>query len=372
MLAAQFLDGGEPAFDFFLARRIDVERFEVTRQLARRFANLDGGFVHHRNDLGEPLIDARQRLDSGERARRGGVRIAVVGVVQQADRRLRGFGEPAAIGMARAFFGELRHFAFLEVERLELAHLEPEQLESRIAIARLAFELDGAIDERDPDLVRLAHRVGELEVVAEVVEQLALRGGARQRLEFVLPVDIDDERADIAQQLQRHRNAIEVAARTAIVGDDAAHGELVFRLDGLLREHFAQRRRALADVEGGRELGAFGARAHHFGTALAAGEQRERVDHDGFAGAGFAREHREAGAHFEIDEIDDGEVTNLQMGQHGSLGFVETAASPMELGAQQAVILELVRVQQRDLLRSRMHFEAIAGRRARRARRRRR
>ena len=31
------------------------------------------------------------------------------------------------------------------------------------------------LTQRDPDLVRLAHRVGELEVVAEIVEQLALR-----------------------------------------------------------------------------------------------------------------------------------------------------------------------------------------------------
>ena len=178
----------------------------------------------------------------------------------------------------------------------------------------------------------------------------------------MLPVDVDDEPADVAQQLQRHRDAIEITARAAIAGDDAAHGELVFGVHGLFREHLAQRRRAFADVERGGELGAFGSRAHDFGAALAAGEQCQRVDHDGFAGAGFAGEHREAGAHFEIDEIDDGEVTNLQMGKHGSLGLIEAAASPMELGAQQAVILELVRMQQRDLLRSRMDLEAVAGR----------
>ena len=240
MLAAQFFDRREPALDFFLARGIDVESFEVARQFARRFANLDGGFVHHRHHLGEPLVDARERLDAGEGARGGGVGIAFVGVVQQPDGRLRGFGEPAAIGMARAFFGELRHFAFLEVERLELAHLEAQQFDARIAIARLAFELGGAIHERDPDLVRFAHVVGELEVLAEVVEQFALRAGAGQRLEFMLPVDVDDEPADVAQQLQRHGDAIEITARAAIAGDDPAHRELVFGVDRLFREHFAQ------------------------------------------------------------------------------------------------------------------------------------
>ena len=172
--------------------------------------------------------------------------------------------------------------------------------------------------------------------------------------------------------VQRHRDAIEIAARAAIAGDDPAHREFVFGLDRLFGEQLAQRRRALADVEGGGEFGAFGAGAHDFGAALAAGEQRQRIDHDGFARAGFAGEHGEAGAHFELDEVDDGEVTNLQVGQHGSLGLVEAAAAPMELGAQQAVILELVRMQQRDLARSRMHLEPIAGQRVRRATRRRR
>ena len=79
-----------------------------------------------------------------------------------------------------------------------------------------------------------------------------------------------------------------------------------------------------------------------FRAALAARQQRERIDDDGFARAGFAGEHRESGAHFQLDEIDDGEVANLQVGQHVSLGLVEAAAAPMELGAQQPVVLELV------------------------------
>ena len=62
---------------------------------------------------------------------------------------------------------------------------------------------------------------------AVAVEQLALRGGARQGLELVLAVDIDEDVAGFAQQLHRHRLAVEVGARAAIAADDAAHGELV-------------------------------------------------------------------------------------------------------------------------------------------------
>ena len=68
----------------------------------------------------------------------------------------------------------------------------------------------------------------------------------------------------------------------------------------------------------------------------------QRIDHDGLARAGLAGEHGESGAHFELDEIDDGEVANLQVrSAHGSLGLPEAAAAPVKLGAQQAVVLEL-------------------------------
>jgi hypothetical protein len=88
--------------------------------------------------------------------------------------------------------------------------------------------------------VRLAHVAGEFRCLAEVVEQLALRAGARQRLEFVLAVDVDDQRADVAQQRERHGHAVEIAARAAVGGDHAAHGELVLGFDGLLLEQIAQ------------------------------------------------------------------------------------------------------------------------------------
>ena len=108
MLAAEFLDRRESPLDFFLARRVDIECFEITRQLARGLANLDGCFVHQRHHFREALVDARQSADAGKRARCGCVRIALVGIVEQRDGRLRGLGETPAIGMARALLGELR------------------------------------------------------------------------------------------------------------------------------------------------------------------------------------------------------------------------------------------------------------------------
>src|SRR4051812_48176943 len=151
------------------------------------------------------------------------MRVALVGVVQQAHRSLRRFGETATVGMTRALFDERGYFAFFEIERLELADLEPEHLDARVAIACPTFELGRAIHVGDPGLVGLTHAVRELGVLAEVVDKFALRRRARERLEFVLPMDINNDAADVAQQRERNRDSIEITARAAVVRDHAAY-----------------------------------------------------------------------------------------------------------------------------------------------------
>jgi hypothetical protein len=52
--------------------------------------------------------------------------------------------------------------------------------------------------------------------------------------------------------------------------------------------------------------------AHDFGAGAATREKLQRVDHDGFAGTRFPSEHSQTRAPFDLDGIDDGEVTDLQ------------------------------------------------------------
>jgi len=44
--------------------------------------------------------------------------------------------------------------------------------------------------------------------------------------------------------------------------------------------------------------------AHHVARAAAAGDQQQRIDDDGFAGAGLAGERSEAGFEFDFGLID--------------------------------------------------------------------
>src|ERR1700751_4825234 len=121
-------------------------------------------------------------------------------LVQRAKRSLRAGGERAAVGGPGRFLGECLSLPRLELQGLELLDLVAQELELRVAITRLALEGERAIEQLEPHAMRdadLAHRAGQ---GAVAIEQLALRGAARQRLEFVLAMDVDEDAARLAQQ----------------------------------------------------------------------------------------------------------------------------------------------------------------------------
>src|SRR5262249_488399 len=151
--------------------------------------------------------------------------------------------------------GERLGLAGLELQGFELAHLVAQQLEFRIAIARLALERERAVEELEPDAMRdpdLTDARGERAVA---IEQLALRRAAREGLEFVLAVDIDEDAAGFAQHLHGHRLTIQIGARATVVADDAAHAELSAGADGLLFEPLLELARRLHEIESRGDLG---------------------------------------------------------------------------------------------------------------------
>ena len=133
----------------------------------------------------------------------------------------------------------------------------------------------------------------------------------------------------------RRRLAVHVGARAAVAADDAANGKLPLAADGLLIEPALELARTAHDVKGRRDLGTLGAVTHHLRAGAAAGEELQRIDDDGFAGARLAGEHRESRAPFDLERIDDGEVADLQRGEHAGLArMVVAAVAPVQLRAQ--------------------------------------
>ena len=84
-------------------------------------------------------------------------------------------------------------------------------------------------------------------------------------------------------------------------------------LRGQLGLHFGQG----GEVEQGGKAGFFRAGAHLGVVGLVAQQQADGVEGDGFARAGFAGEHGEAGLEIEFEVVDDDEVVQCECQQHG-------------------------------------------------------
>ena len=124
------------------------------------------------------------------------------------------------------------------------------------------------------------------------VEQRAVRRRLDKGALVVLAVDFHQRRAERAQHLHAHRLVVDEGAGAAVGELHAAHDQLVLAGEVVVGEQTA-RRMILAEIEGGGHLPVLGALAHQRRVAARAERQRECVEQDRFAGAGFAGQARQ-------------------------------------------------------------------------------
>ncbi len=231
--------------------------------------------------------------------------------------QLRGaFREPTQARDALAFLDERVAFAVPGVEGAEFRRVMPQQVEAGFAVLQALFERGTLLIERAPFFVGGAHGGHVRFELAAAVDGGALVAAPRQRLEFELPVHVDEQFAERAQRLHRDDLAVEVGATAAVRADDAAQLAFAFVLDRLLRE--PRERGAIARHGKGRaHFGAFGAVTHGPAVRAPAHGEQQRIDEDRLARAGLAGERGEAAGELQFDGLDDREVADLQVGQHG-------------------------------------------------------
>ena len=136
-----------------------------------------------------------------------------------------------------------------------------QQLQPCIAIAVLTFECLQARLRARPLTVGLGDSAALRTQATKFVEQVALRGGSRERLKLMLSVHIEQFANRIAQYLQGDRLAVEKGARAAVCGDDAPYQQFTVVLDGLIGQHGRQGGAGLCQIEGGAYLCTFSAGA---------------------------------------------------------------------------------------------------------------
>jgi len=152
------------------------------------------------------------------------------------------------------------------------------------------------------------------------IEQGALRFGTQQRMVGVLAVDVGEPLAGRTQLRQRHRAAIDPRPAAPAGIDRAAQDQPP--LVGVQRLLLQPARKSvgIGQVELRGHLGALTPGAHHGRVAAATERQPQRIEQNRLAGAGLAGQRTEAGAEFELESVDDDEVTDGQAAQHGEGG----------------------------------------------------
>jgi len=101
-------------------------------------------------------------------------------LVELREGRLRPLREPPAVGEPRALLAERVDLAGLQLQGLQLLRLVAQQLEAGVAVARLAFQLQSAVEELEPHPMGDTDLDGEPREGAIAIEQHPLRGIARQ------------------------------------------------------------------------------------------------------------------------------------------------------------------------------------------------
>ena len=160
-----------------------------------------------------------------------------------------------------------------------------------------------------PALVGLAHRCQQGGFVGVGVEQRFLVLRLEQQLMGVLTVDLDQALPQLTQLRQRHGGAVDKAARTAVGVDHPAQQAFVAVVQLVLLQPRA-RGRGVRQREAGADVGAGGSQAHHVAVGAVAEAQPQRIDGDGFAGAGFTGDRRHARLKINFQLTNDSKVAD--------------------------------------------------------------
>ncbi len=157
------------------------------------------------------------------------------------------------------------------------------------------------------------------------VEHLALRLRPEKRLVRMLAVDVDQPVACLAQLVDRRRVAVDEGARAAAAVHHAAQEHPVWiALERLFPQPIPEAGQRLDGKFGG-DVRALRPGTHLLVSGALTERERQRVDQDGFSGAGLARERGETRPELELEPIDDGKIPNGEVQEHGGGGVKDLA-----------------------------------------------
>ena len=137
---------------------------------------------------------------------------------------------------------------------------------------------------------------------------------------LVLSVEVGEDGADFAEPALRHQRTVDESPRPA-AADLPPQDELAILGSGAELVEQAGGCRRLVELEKALDDTAFGSRTHRLGRHRGTQNRLERTDQDRLAGAGLTGDDVEARAELDVGALDQGEVLDVESGEHDSLPF---------------------------------------------------
>ena len=150
------------------------------------------------------------------------------------------------------------------------------------------------------------------------IKQPAVCGGVHQRPLVMLAVNLHQRGADRLQSLHADRLIVEESAGAPVGKLHAAQDHLAGVIEAVLAQDGAGGM-LLRHIKYGRDLALLGPIAYQTRIAAPAQRQRERVQQDGFARAGFTGEDSQTFEEIDIEPLDQDDVADRKPGQHAGL-----------------------------------------------------
>ena len=316
VLALELLDEMQPLLGGREPRRIRRRAVDVAFEPARRVAQLLERSAQPRHQRSERRVESLERAQPargvGEQIRR----VRVLGAHRIADEQRRGGGAVLAQALGvrepRTLRAQALDLARLELRLVDLRHLVREQIAAALAFVRRRAQLGELAGLGTQLCVARGHALALRQQAGAAIEQPAVALGAQQALGFVLARDLEAAAEQLGERRDRHELPADLRATAPAARDAAAHDELVIQhVDAARRELRLQLREPLRS-EHGLDDGLLRAVADRLARRAGSGEQRERAEHDGFSGSGFARQHVQPGAELELGALHDRDVLDAQ------------------------------------------------------------
>ncbi len=152
-------------------------------------------------------------------------------------------------------------------------------------------------------------------MAAGLVQDPALERAIVESLVRLLPADVDELPAGLAQRLHRHALAVDVATRSTVRADNAPYDALA-RFVEIVFGKPPGNRRCVFHVEFGAHFSPSRTRSDRARVRAGAECECQGVDEDRFAGPGFTGQNGHACAECHVYLVDDGEIPDFERSQH--------------------------------------------------------